>query len=130
LSLYQYNVTPTVLFTASLVQGVGGQSQYLANTLATSTVDPYGTVVAYSNLPTAFYNPGLGLTNNVYRQHLLNAGITETIAPNHYSLYSSYSNYQSLTPGTTSTPTKSVGVNFSWGRDIRPDLNGNATLGY
>ena len=120
-----------MLFTASLVQGVSGQSQYLASSLATSTLDPFGSIVdEYSGLPTAFYNPGLGLTNNTYRQHVLNAGITETIAPNHYSLYGSYSNYQSLTPGTSSTPTKSVGAYFTWGRDIRPDLNGYASLGY
>jgi hypothetical protein len=127
----QYNITPTMLFTASLVQGVSGQSQYLGNSLATSTLDPYGSIVdEYSGLPTAFYNPGLGLTNGVYRQHLLNFGVTETIGRDHYSLYGSYSNYQSLTPGTTSVPTKSVGVNLSWGRDIRPDLNGYASLGY
>jgi hypothetical protein len=127
----QYNITPTMLFTASLIQGISGQSQYLASTLATSTLDPYGSIVdQYSGLPTAFYNSGLGLTNNVYRQHLLNAGITETIARDHYSLYGTYSNYQSLTPGTSSAPTKSVGVYLTWSRDIRPDLNGYASLGY
>jgi hypothetical protein len=127
----QYNITPTMLFTANLVQGVSGQSQYLASTIATSTLDPYGSIVdAYTGLPTSFYSPGLGLTNNVYRQHLLNFGVTETIQRDHYSLYGSYSNYQSLTPGTTSTPTKSVGVNLSWSRDIRPDLSGYASLGY
>jgi hypothetical protein len=127
----QYNITPTMLFTANLIQGVSGQSQYLASTIATSTLDPYGSIVdAYTGLPTSFYSPGLGLTNNVYRQHLLNFGVTETIQRDHYSLFGSYSNYQSLTPGTTSIPTKSVGVNLSWGRDIRPDLSGYASLGY
>jgi uncharacterized protein (PEP-CTERM system associated) len=127
----QYNITPTMLFTASLVQGIIGQSQYLASTIATSTLDPYGSIVdEYTGLPTSFYSPGLGLTNSVYRQHLLNAGITETIGPNHYSLYGTYSNYQSLTPGTPTLPTKSIGAYFSWGRDIRPDLTGYASLGY
>jgi uncharacterized protein (PEP-CTERM system associated) len=120
-----------MLFTASLVQGINGQSQYLANSLATSTLDPYGSIVdEYSALPTTFYSPGLGLTNNVYRQHLLSLGVTETIGRDHYSLFGTYSNYQSLTPGTTSVPTKSVGLNLSWSRDIRPDLNGYASLGY
>jgi uncharacterized protein (PEP-CTERM system associated) len=126
----QYNITPTMLLTASLVQGVSGQSQYLSNTLATSTLDPYGSIVdEYSGLPTAFYNPGLGLTNNVYRQHLLNVGVTEAIGLNHYSVYGYFANQQSLTPPVT-VPTKSIGVNFTWGRDIRPDLNGSASLGY
>ncbi|MBV8131633.1 MAG: hypothetical protein JO282_03850 [Alphaproteobacteria bacterium] len=126
----QYNITPTMVFTASLVQGVSGQSQYLASTIASSTLDPYGSIVdEYSGLPTAFYTPGLGLSNNVYRQHLLNFGVTETIERDHYTLYGTASNYQSLTPPITA-PTKSVGVNFSWGRDIRPDLNGYASLGY
>ena len=29
-----------------------------------------------------------------------------------------------------STPTKSLGVSLAWGRDIRPDLNGSASIGY
>jgi hypothetical protein len=126
----QYNITPTMNFTASLVQGVSGQSQFLANALATSSLDPYGAIVdAYSGLPTAFYNPGLGLTNNVYRQHLLNFGVTETIGRDRYSLYGTAANQQSLTPPITA-PTKSYGMNLGWSRDITPDLNGSASLGY
>src|SRR5215469_15515167 len=114
----QYNITPTMLFTASLVQGVSGQAQYLQNTLASSSLDPFGSIVAaYPGLPTAFYNPGLGLKNNVYRQHLLNFGLTETIQRDRYTLYGTASNYQSLTPPVTA-PTKSYGVNLSWYRDI------------
>jgi uncharacterized protein (PEP-CTERM system associated) len=126
----QYNITPTMNFTASLVQGVSGQSQYLASALATSSLDPYGSIVdAYSGLPTAFYNPGLGLTNNVYRQHLLNFGVTETIGRDRYSLYGTAANQQSLTPPVTA-PTKSYGMNLGWSRNITPDLNGSASLGY
>jgi len=66
----------------------------------------------------------------VYKQHLLSMGITETIGPNHYSVYASYANQQSLTPPTTAAPTKSYGINFSYSRDIRPDLTGYASLGY
>jgi hypothetical protein len=44
-----------MLLTTSLVQG-----------LATSTFDPYGNIVdEFSGLPTAFYSPGLGLTNTL-----------------------------------------------------------------
>jgi len=43
-------------------------------------------------------------------------GITETIGPNHYSVYASYANQQSLTPPTTAAPTKSYGINFSYSR--------------
>jgi hypothetical protein len=126
----QYNITPTMLFTASLVQGVSGQAQYLQNTLASSSLDPFGSIVdAYTGLPTAFYNPGLGLTNNVYRQHLLNFGLTETIQRDRYSLYGTVSDQQSLTPPITA-PTKSYGMNLGWYRDIKPDLNGYASLGY
>ena len=120
----------TMAFNASLIQGISGQTQYLASTIATSTLDPYGSIVdQYTGLPTAFYSPGLGLTNNVYRQHLLNFGSTEAIERNRYSLYGSVSNYQSLTPPVTA-PTKSYGINLSWYRDIRPDLGGYATIGY
>jgi hypothetical protein len=126
----QYNITPTMLFTANLSQGIFGQSQYLASTIATTTLDPYGAIVdEYSGLPTAFYNPGLGLTNNVYRQHLLNFGLTETIGRDRYTLYGTASNYKSLTPPVTAS-TKSYGINLGWYRDIRPDLNGYASLGY
>jgi hypothetical protein len=126
----RYNITPTMLLTASLVQGLSSPTQYIQSTLATSTLDPYGSIVdEYSGLPTAFYSPGLGLTNNVYKQHLFNVGLTEAIGPNRYSLYGSASNYQSLTPPVT-PPTKSYGINLSWNRDIRPDLNGYTSLGY
>jgi hypothetical protein len=134
----RYNITPTMLFTASLVQGVSSPGQDIGSTLATSTLDPYGSIVdEYSGLPVAFYSPGLGLTNNPYRQHLLNFGVTDTIGLNSYSLYGYLANQQSLTPTTPaptissiSAPTKSIGVNFTWGRNVRPDLNGSASLGY
>src|SRR5467141_3325768 len=127
----RYNITPTMLLTASLVQGVSSPGQYLQSTLETSTLDGYGAIVdEFSGLPAAFYSPGIGLTNGVYKQHLLSMGITETIGPNHYSVYASYANQQSLTPPTTAAPTESYGINFSYSRDIRPDLTGYASLGY
>jgi hypothetical protein len=126
----QYNITPTMLFTASLVQGISGQAQYIQNTLASSSLDPFGSIVdEYSGLPSAFYSPGLGLTNNVYRQHLLNFGVNETIGRDRYSLYGTASNQQSLTPPITAS-TKSYGISLGWYRDINPDLNGSASLGY
>src|SRR6516162_4030977 len=126
----RYNITPTMLFTARLVQGLGSPGQDTGSTLATSTLDPYGSIVdQYSGLPVAFYSPGLGLTNNPYRQHLLNFGVTDAIGLNSYSLYGYLANQQSLTPPVT-TPTKSIGVNFGWSRAVRPDLNGYASLGY
>lgn len=127
----RYNITPTMLFTASLVQGISSPAQYIQSALGTSTLDAYGAIVdEYSGLPTAFYSPGIGLTNNVYKQRLLNMGVTETIGPNHYSLYATYANQQSLTLATNSAPTKTYGINFTYGRDIRSDLTGFASLGY
>lgn len=123
-------VTPTITVNASLVQGISSPSEYLQNSLSTSTLNPYGSIVdQYSNLPTAFYNPGLGLTNNVYRQHLFNIGVNDTVGLNTYSLYGYYITQTPLTPPITAT-TKSLGAQFSWGRDIRPDLNSYASLGY
>ncbi len=125
-----FNITPTMNVNANLVQGISTPSEYLQSALSTSTLNPYGAIVdQYSNLPTAFYNPGLGLTNGVYRQHLFNLGINDAIGINHYSLYGFYDTQTSLTPPTTGT-TKSVGGIFTWERDIRPDLNGSASLGY
>jgi uncharacterized protein (PEP-CTERM system associated) len=124
----QANITPTLLLTASAVQGISSQGQFFQNILANSTLTSSGTIVdQFSGLPTAFYNPGLGLTNNVYRQHLYNAGLTDTIGPNSYSLFGFYSSQQSLTPPTT-VPTKTLGVNLGYSRDIRPDLTGNASM--
>jgi hypothetical protein len=126
----RYSITPTMLFTASLVQGISSPAQDIGSTLATSTLDPYGSIVdSYTGLPAAFYSPGVGLTNNVYKQHLLNFGISETIGRDHYSLFGLATNQQSLTPPVTA-PTKSYGINLSWSRDIRPDLNGSTSLGY
>jgi hypothetical protein len=127
----RYNITPTMLLTANLVQGISSPAQYIQNTLATSSLDAYGSIVdEYSGLPTAFYSPGLGLTNNVYKQHLLSVGISETIGPNRYAVYATAVSQQALTPPTTTAPTKSYGANFSWYRDIRPDLTGYASVGY
>jgi uncharacterized protein (PEP-CTERM system associated) len=126
----QFNITPTMLFTASLAQGIASQGQLFQSNLANSTLSPSGAIVnQFSGLPTAFYSPGLGLSNNVYRQHLFNAGLTDSIGINTYSLFAFYNEQQSLTPPVTA-PTKSLGINFSYGRDIRPDLNGYASLGY
>jgi hypothetical protein len=125
-----YRVTPTITVVASLVQGVSSPGQYLQGSLANATLDPYGSIVdQFSGLPTAFYSPGLGLTNGVYKQHLFNGQITDSIGPNRYSLYGYYTNQQSLTPPITA-PTKSIGGYTTWNRDIRPDLNGSASVGY
>jgi hypothetical protein len=125
-----YQVTPTITVVASLVQGVSSPGQYLQGSLANATLDPYGSIVdQFSGLPTAFYSPGLGLTNGVYKQHLFNGQITDSIGPNRYSLYGYYTNQQSLTPPITA-PTKSIGGYATWNRDIRPDLNGSASVGY
>lgn len=125
-----FNVTPTLNVNANLVQGISNPSQYLQSSLATSTLNPYGSIVdQYTNLPTAFYNPGLGFTNGVYRQHLFNLGVNDAIGINNYSLYGFYDTETGLTPPINTT-TKSVGANFTWARDIRPDLNGSASLGY
>jgi len=126
----QANITPTLLLTASAVQGISSQGQFFQNSLATSTLTPSGSIVdQFSGLPTAFYNPGLGLTNNVYRQHLYNVGFTDTIGANSYSLFGFYGDQQSLTPPITA-PTKTLGVNLGYNRDIRPDLSGQASIGY
>ena len=125
-----YRVTPTITVVANLVQGISSPGQYLQGSLASATLDPYGSIVdQYSGLPTAFYSPGLGLTNGVYKQHLFNGKITDSIGPNRYSLYGYYTNQQSLTPPITA-PTKSVGGYATWDRDIRPNLNGSASVGY
>ncbi len=125
-----FNVTPTLTVNANLVQGISTPSEYLQSSLSTSTLNPYGSIVdQYSNLPTAFYNPGLGLTNGVYRQHLFNLGVNDAIGVNTYSLYGFYNTETGLTPPINAT-TKSIGANFTWARDIRPDLNGSASLGY
>jgi hypothetical protein len=121
-----------MLFSASLVQGITSPAQYFQTALGTSTLDAYGGIVdEYSGLPSAFYSPGIGLSNNVYKQHLLNMGLSEVIGPNHYALFATYADQQSLTPTrTTTAPTKSYGLNFTYNRDIRPDLGGSASLGY
>jgi hypothetical protein len=55
--------------------------------------------------------------------------VTDVIGLNNYSLYGYLANQQSLTP-PISAATKSIGANFTWSRNVRPDLNGFASLGY
>lgn len=125
-----YQITSTITVRANLAQGISSPSQYFQTALTSSTLSPYGAIVdQYSGLPTAFYSPGLGLTNNVYRQHLYNVGITDQLNINTFSIYFYYINQQTLTAPIT-PPTTSTGANFTWARDMRPDLNGAASLGY
>ena len=126
----QVNITPTLVFSANAVQGVSSQGQLFSSNLATSTLSPSGGIVNQSTgLPTALSSPGLGISNNVYRQHLFTAGLSDSLPPNYYSLYGSYTEQQSLTTGV-GVPTKSFGVNFTYSRDVRPDVSGYATVGF
>ena len=126
----QVNITPSMVLSASAVQGTGSQGQFFQSALANSALSPSGGIINQTTgLPIPFYNPGLGLTNNVYRQHLYNAGLTDSIPPNSYSLFLFYNVQQSLTPPITA-PVKSVGINFTYTRDIRPNLSGYASVGY
>ena len=126
----QVSITPTLLLTGSAQQGIASQGQLFQSNLASSTLSPSGAIVnQFTGLPAAFYSPGIGLNNNVYRQHFYNAGLTDTIPPNTYSLYGFYYEQQSLTPPITPT-TKSIGVNLNYQRSMRPDLNGYASVGF
>ena len=126
----QVNITPSMVFSANLVQGIASQGQLFASNLGNSTLNPSGGIVDQSTgLPTNFYSPGLGLSNNVYRQHLFAAGVNDALPPNYYSLYGSYAEQQSLST-TVSIPTKSLGVNFTYSRDIRPDARGYAAVSF
>jgi hypothetical protein len=126
----QVNITPSMVFTANLLQGVASQGQLFASNLATSTLSPSGGIVNQSTgLPVGLTSPGLGLSNNVFRQHLFNAGLSDILPPNYYSVFAFYSEQQSLSTNA-SVPTKTLGINFIYTRDIRPDLSGYASLGF
>jgi hypothetical protein len=126
----QFNITPSMLLTASLVQGISSQAQFFQNSLANSSLNPSGAIVNVSTgLPISFYNPGLGLSNNVYRQHLFNIGLSDVIPPNTYSIFGFYNDQKALTQ-TVEVPTKTLGVNLGYSRDIRPDVSGYASVGY
>jgi len=59
-------------------------------------------------------------------------GVTEAIGPNHYSVYATYA-ISSRSPDDEQHFQRSyqeLRINFTYGRDIRPDLSGNASLGY
>ena len=125
----QVNITPTIVFSANAVQGVSSQGQFFASNLGTSTLSPSGGIVNQSTgLPIALSSPGLGISNNVYRQQLYTAGLTDALPPNNYSLYGSYLEAQPLSTG--GVPTKSLGINFGYSRDIRPDISGSASVGF
>src|SRR5260370_28943797 len=78
---------------------------------------------------TPFFGPGLGLSNSLFRQPLFNAGLTDALPPNYYSLFAFYNEQQQLST-TAAAPTKSLGVNFGYSRDITPDVSGSASLGF
>jgi hypothetical protein len=126
----QVNLTPSMVFSANLVQGVSSQGQLFASNLSNSTLTLSGSIVNQSTgLPTTFSSPGLGLSNSVFRQHLFNAGLSDVLPPNYYSLFAFYTEQQQLST-TLAVPTKSLGVNFIYTRDIKPDVSGSASVGF
>jgi hypothetical protein len=126
----QVNITPSMVFSANLVQGVSSQGQLFASNLSNSTLTLSGSIVNQSTgLPTTFSSPGLGLSSSVFRQHLFNAGLIDVLPPNYYSLFAFYTEQQQLST-TAAVPTKSLGVNFTYTRDIRPDVSGFASVGF
>jgi uncharacterized protein (PEP-CTERM system associated) len=125
-----YQITPTLTFQAYITQGISSTGQSFQSGLAGSTLGANGAIVNQGNgLATQFLNPGVGLNNFPYRQHLYNFGLTKQLGRNSFSLFTYYTTAQQLT--TPAPPqTNSVGSYLSWNRDIRPDTNGYASLGY
>ena len=125
-----YQITPTLTFQAYITQGISSTGQSFQSGLAGSTLGANGAIVNQgTGVATQFFNPGVGLNNFPYRQHLYNFGLTKQLGRNSLSLFTYYTTAQQLT--TPAPPqTNSVGSYFSWNRDIRPDTNGYASLGY
>jgi hypothetical protein len=125
-----YQITPTLTFQAQLQQGVNSGAQSYISSLSGASLSPSGGIVnTNTGLPATFYNPGVGLNNTVYRQHLYNFGLTEVMGRNSYSLFTYYINSQAETAPITA-PTNSLGANLSWSRDIHPDLGSYASVSY
>lgn len=124
----RYDITPATIFTATAVQGVESQQADIQSSLAGSSLDTYGRLVDQYDLPTAFINPEFALQNNVYRSYLYQAGITSTVGANTFLFYGFYNRQLSL--AIPQPPRTSIGANFSWRREIRPDLTANASLGF
>jgi len=78
----QVNITPSmVFFRETRFRGSPRRGSSSHPNLATSTLSPSGGIVNQSTgLPIALSSPGLGISNNVYRQHLYSAGLTELAA--------------------------------------------------
>lgn len=125
-----YQITPTLTAQAYITEGLTSTGQSFQSALTGSTLGANGAIVNQtSGLPTQFFNPGVGLNNIPYRQHLYNFGLTEQLGRNSYSLFAYYTTAQELTTPAPQ-PTNSVGANLSWNRDIRPDTNGYASASY
>jgi uncharacterized protein (PEP-CTERM system associated) len=124
----RYEITPTTVLTAEASQGLGSQQEETQNALTGSTLDVYGRIVDQYNLPTAFVNPEFALQNSVFRARQYRAGITTAIGVNRFFLFASYDHRSYL--GSIAPPSTSIGGNFTWSRDIRPDLNGTMSLGF
>jgi hypothetical protein len=93
------------------------------------TLNFYRSSIVRTIVDDRLYNHGIGLSNKVYRRHLFNIGLTHAIGANGYAVYGYYTEQQSLTPLIT-RPTKSVGINFNYTRDVRLDVRGYGSIGY
>jgi hypothetical protein len=123
-----YQITPVTVLTAAASQGLGSQQDMITNVLAESRLDPYGAIVDQYNLPTAFVNPEFGIQNQVVRSKNFRANLVTGVGINRWSVFATYERRTTLS--SSAPPSTSVGVNFSWSRDIRPDLTGTLAAGY
>jgi uncharacterized protein (PEP-CTERM system associated) len=124
----RYEITPATVLIATAVQGVGSQQAGIQSNLAGSSLDAYGRLVNQYDLPTAFVNPEFALQNNIFRTYLYQAGITSSVGSNTFFLFGFYNRQVSL--AIPQPPTTSIGANFGWTREIRPDLTAYASVGY
>jgi uncharacterized protein (PEP-CTERM system associated) len=124
----RYEVTPTTVLTASATKGTQSPQELLNNTLQSSNLDAYGRIVDQYNLPTAFANPEFALQNDVFRQREYRVGASTVIDVNRIFFFAFYTSRTSLS--SASPPSKSLGANLTWSRDLHEDLTGSLSLGY
>ncbi|HEV2098797.1 MAG TPA: hypothetical protein VGR45_07700 [Stellaceae bacterium] len=124
----RYAVTPATIVTASATQGIGSTQEEIQNNLIDTNLNQYGQLVNQYDQPTAFANPEFVLQNDVVRARRYEAAVRTIIDVNTFNLLAFYERQSSFV--TQTPPSTSVGANFFWSRQIRPDLTGNASLGY
>jgi uncharacterized protein (PEP-CTERM system associated) len=125
----RYALTPATTLSATYSKARSTtQQQILQSLLSATPTGPGSAIDASTGLPLALTNPNLPLQNDIVVAQNVEAGVTNTIGRNSFSLIGTHVDQRSLLH--LSPDERSTGGFLTWGRDLSEALSSNVLVGY